>query len=74
MSGKSSATLVYSTETGRIFPDCSQPAAQCQCAANKRALAAASGAVATDGVVRVHRATQGAGRQERDADAGPGAG
>jgi translation initiation factor 1 len=43
---------VYSTETGRICPDCSQPMAQCQCAANKRALAAVSGAAA-DGVLRV---------------------
>jgi translation initiation factor 1 len=42
MKSKPSTTLVYSTETGRICPDCSQPVAQCQCAANKRALAAAS--------------------------------
>jgi translation initiation factor 1 len=61
-------TLVYSTETGRICPDCSQPVAQCQCAANKLALAAASSAAA-DGVLRVQRATQGAGRQKRDAGA-----
>ena len=53
-------TLVYSTETGRICPDCSQPVAQCQCAAIKRALAAASGAAA-DGVVRVLRETKGRG-------------
>ena len=53
-------TLVYSTKTGRICPDCSQPVAQCQCAANKRALAAASGAAA-DGIVRVQRETKGRG-------------
>ncbi len=52
--------LVYSTETGRICPDCSQPVAQCQCVANKRALAAASSA-AVDGVVRVQRETKGRG-------------
>jgi translation initiation factor 1 len=55
---------VYSTETGRICPDCGQSVAQCQCAANKRALAAAiangSGAAA-DGVLRVQRETKGRG-------------
>ena len=53
-------TLVYSTETGRICPDCSQPVAQCQCAANKKALAAA-GAASVDGIVRVQRETKGRG-------------
>jgi translation initiation factor 1 len=57
---QSPTTLVYSTDTGRICPDCSQPLAQCQCAANKRALAAASSASA-DGVVRVQRETKGRG-------------
>ena len=52
--------LVYSTETGRICPDCSQPVAQCQCAANKKALTAASAASA-DGIVRVQRETKGRG-------------
>ena len=52
--------LVYSTETGRICPDCSQPVAQCQCAVNRKALAAASGA-APDGVLRVLRETKGRG-------------
>ena len=60
MNSKPSTTLVYSTETGRICPDCSQPVAQCQCAANKRALAAASSASA-DGVLRVQRETKGRG-------------
>jgi hypothetical protein len=70
---KPSTTLVYSTETGRICPDCSYPVAHCQCAANKRALAAASSAGA-DGVLRVLRATQGAGWQQRAAGAWLGAG
>ena len=52
--------LVYSTESGRICPDCSQPVAQCHCAANQRALTAASSA-ATDGVLRVLRETKGRG-------------
>jgi translation initiation factor 1 len=52
--------LVYSTETGRICPDCSQPVAQCQCAANKKAMVAASSASA-DGIVRVQRETKGRG-------------
>ena len=56
----SSAALVYSTDTGRICPDCSQPVAQCQCAANKKALATSSTASA-DGIVRVQRETKGRG-------------
>ncbi len=52
--------LVYTTETGRICPDCSQPVAQCQCAANKKALAAA-GSASADGFVRVQRETKGRG-------------
>jgi translation initiation factor 1 len=53
-------TLVYSTETGRICPDCSQPVAQCQCAENRLALAAA-GSASADGIVRVQRETKGRG-------------
>lgn len=52
--------LVYSTESGRICPDCNQPVAQCLCAANKKALAAASSASA-DGIVLVQRETKGRG-------------
>jgi translation initiation factor 1 len=54
------STLVYSTDTGRVCPDCSQPVAQCQCAANKKALAAA-GSASADGFVRVQRETKGRG-------------
>jgi translation initiation factor 1 len=60
MSRKTSTALVYSTETGRICPDCRQPVAQCQCSANKKALAEAASA-ASDGIVRVHRETKGRG-------------
>ena len=45
--------LVYSTEAGRMCPDCRQPVAQCTC----KAPAAPSG----DGVVRVSRETKGRG-------------
>lgn len=49
----SSSGLVYSTETGRMCPDCRQPVAQCSC----KARAAPVG----DGVVRVSRQTKGRG-------------
>ncbi len=45
--------LVYSTETGRMCPDCRQPVAQCRC----KAAALPTG----DGVVRVSRETKGRG-------------
>jgi translation initiation factor 1 len=57
---KKTSSFIYSTETGRICPDCSQPVAQCQCMAHKKALAAA-GAASADGIVRVQRETKGRG-------------
>ncbi|AOZ50190.1 translation initiation factor Sui1 [Chromobacterium vaccinii] len=45
--------LVYSTEHGRMCPECRQPVTQCRC----KALAAPAG----DGVVRVSRETKGRG-------------
>ncbi|MDY7572971.1 translation initiation factor Sui1 [Actimicrobium sp. CCI2.3] len=48
----SRSTLVYSTETGRMCPDCSQPVANCICNRNKVV-------AVTDGVVRVSRETKG---------------
>ena len=45
--------LVYSTDAGRMCPDCRQPVSQCQCKAAKPP----SG----DGVVRVSRETKGRG-------------
>ncbi len=60
LKAKPSTTLVYSTDTGRICPDCSQPVAQCRCAADRLAAAAAA-QVAADGVVRVQRETKGRG-------------
>ncbi|MFP5390649.1 MAG: translation initiation factor Sui1 [Gammaproteobacteria bacterium] len=51
----SKTRLVYSTETGRICPDCGKPAAQCACRQNART------AVLGDGIVRVSRQTKGRG-------------
>ena len=51
-----SAGLVYSTESGRMCPDCRQPVNACACKANARAAVPAG-----DGVVRVSRETKGRG-------------
>jgi translation initiation factor 1 len=51
---RTSGGLVYSTETGRMCPDCRQPIANCTC---KQMHANAK----TDGVVRVSRETKGRG-------------
>lgn len=52
--------LVYSTETGRICPDCSQSISKCECVANKKALVEASSA-SPDCFARVQRETKGRG-------------
>lgn len=58
MSGLSGlAGLVYSTDSGRMCPDCRQPMADCQC----KAIAAAKAIPAGDGIVRVSRETKGRG-------------
>jgi translation initiation factor 1 len=46
------STLVYSTDSGRMCPDCSQPVAQCTCKA-------ASSQPLGNGNVRVSRETKG---------------
>lgn len=51
-----SAGLVYSTESGRMCPDCRQAVNACMCKANARAAV-----VPGDGVVRVSRETKGRG-------------
>ena len=48
----STSGLVYSTDSGRMCPACRQPVAQCCCGQ-------ATAPVATDGIVRVSRETQG---------------
>lgn len=50
----SHSRLVYSTDAGRICPDCAQPQAACVC---KQRVAVPAG----DGVVRVQRETKGRG-------------
>ena len=46
--------LVYSTESGRMCPDCREPIAQCTCKLNKPLPTG-------DGIVRVSRETKGRG-------------
>ena len=53
MKSGSNSGLVYSTESGRMCPECRHPLAQCMCKKN----ASPSG----DGVVRVSRQTKGRG-------------
>ncbi|MGO4476904.1 translation initiation factor Sui1 [Massilia sp. 2TAF26] len=53
MKSSSISRLVYSTESGRMCPDCRQPAAECICKART--------AILGDGVVRVSRQTKGRG-------------
>lgn len=55
MKSNSKGNLVYSTETGRICPDCGMPLAQCGCKAQARL------APRGDGVVKVSRETKGRG-------------
>ena len=54
-----SGGLVYSTDSGRMCPDCRQPIAQCACKANDADKANKTEAAASDGVVRVSRETKG---------------
>jgi len=55
MKSSSSGGLVYSTESGRMCPDCRQPLTGCTCRT------AAKSALKGDGVVRVSRQTKGRG-------------
>jgi translation initiation factor 1 len=49
--------LVYSTETGRVCPRCSRPAAQCSC--KKQPAVEKARAFPADGIVRIQRETHG---------------
>ena len=53
MKSSSSSGLVYSTESGRMCPDCRQPLSSCACKAKPVVLG--------DGVVRVSRQSKGRG-------------
>lgn len=55
MKSRSTSGLVYSTESGRMCPDCRQPVAACVCKAS------ANAAPRGDGAVRVSRQTKGRG-------------
>lgn len=57
MSRNTSGGLVYSTDGGRMCPDCRKPVAQCVC----KARGAAAAATAGDGIVRVQRESKGRG-------------
>ncbi|MFM9427972.1 translation initiation factor 1 [Variovorax sp. GrIS 2.14] len=52
--GASSSRLVYSTDAGRICPDCRQPVASCVCGGQVTAPASP-----TDGIVRLSHETKG---------------
>ena len=51
---KSSSRLVYSTEGGKLCPQCQRPVTACVCGGNRPAAAG-------DGVVRIRRETKGRG-------------
>lgn len=53
MSKKNQGGLVYSTESGRMCPDCRQPIDSCSCKAPERPVG--------DGIVRVSRESKGRG-------------
>jgi translation initiation factor 1 len=55
-----SSRLVYSTETGRICPDCGKAQAQCVCLTKGQA-SAAKALSASDGIVRVSLDSKGRG-------------
>ena len=48
--------LVYSTETGRICPDCGKPSKTCSCKRNKPEL---QGNTESDGIIRIRREKKG---------------
>lgn len=56
--------LVYTSEDGRICPECSKPVKQCQCSKSGRQAASAQAgkrSMPADGVIRVQRETKGHG-------------
>ncbi len=61
MKNQGAGRLVYSTEVGRMCPECRQPVAACSCAAQAAATKAAQARARGDGIARVQRETQGRG-------------
>ena len=53
--------LVYSTETGRICPECGKPAKTCCCKRNRKRKGLAATVYPDDGTVRIRREVKGRG-------------
>lgn len=56
MKAKSTSRLVYSSDSGRLCPDCQQPRARCKCTPKSRQ---STTPTASDGIVRIRRETKG---------------
>lgn len=54
-------SLVYSSDKGRLCPECQQPIAQCRCKTASKNKAALPNKIPDDNIVRLHRQTQGRG-------------
>ena len=48
--------LIYSTETGKICPDCQKPVADCNC---KKKISSSQPDIKIDGIIRVQREVKG---------------
>lgn len=59
MKNKKNSQLVYSTEGGRICPECGKYSGQCVC--HKKKAPQSAIALPTDGIVRIRRETSGRG-------------
>jgi len=55
----SNSRLVFSTETGRICPQCSQPQKECRCKKRKPKMVSQKNAYPADGIVRIRREVKG---------------
>lgn len=53
MARENYSRTVYTTETGRICPDCGKPVGECRCIKKKSPAPAASQPLRDDGIVRV---------------------
>jgi len=58
---KENTRLVYSTEVGRVCPQCSQPQNKCRCTQRKRKAIPAKTGYPDDGIVRIRREVKGRG-------------
>lgn len=54
-----SKNIVYSTDTGRLCPDCGQPRAACHCKSKGKEKGKVTPAPASDGIVRLARQSKG---------------